>query len=279
MDWTPVPEQSRPIVLLTDFGLQDPYVGEMRGVIASIAPRALVLDHGHGIRPGAVREGAWVLARGLETFPPGAVHVAVVDPGVGGERRGLVASAGGRLFVGPDNGLLAPALEAAASAAGGEIEVRELTLREIDRRRRGSTFDGRDVFAPAAARMAMGVPLGECGPEVADWETLPSFRPVAREGGHETEIIRVDRFGNLITTAEEAFLRTELGEDWRRLRVRAGNVVIEGIWLSYADVEPGEALLTIGGSGTLEVCVSSGNARRKLALGAGDRILVLPPAE
>lgn len=231
MDSTPAP--SHPVALLTDFGLLDPYVGEMHGVVAAISPQVRVLDHGHGVRPGSVREGAWMLARGFGAFPAGTVHVAVVDPGVGGERRALVASAGGRLFVGPDNGLLAPALEAAARG-GGEIEVRELTLREIDRTRRGSTFDGRDVFAPAAARLAAGLPVGECGPEVADWETLDSFVPVARDGGYEGEIIRVDRFGNLITTVEEAFLRGKLGEDWRRLRVRAGGASLTGVRLSYA---------------------------------------------
>jgi S-adenosylmethionine hydrolase len=190
---------------------------------------------------------------------------------VGTDKARLAVRAGGAFLVAPDNGLVWPLLE----ARGGRFEARKLRVP----RGAAPTFHGRDVFAPAAARLAAGLPLGECGPEVTDWVTLPGFRPVSREGGHETEIIRVDRFGNLITTLEEGFLRSELGEDWRRLRVRVGSAEIQGVGLSYADVAPGEALATIGGSGTLEISVSAGSARRKLGQKAGDRVLVLPPPE
>jgi S-adenosylmethionine hydrolase len=277
MDSAPGPEKARLVAILTDFGLSDAYVGEMKGVLAALAPSSRVVDLTHGITPGAVREGAWVLAKSLPFFPPGSVYLAVVDPGVGGQRSGLAAAAGGRLFVGPDNGLLAPAL-AAAAGEGERPEVRSLDLREIDRPRRGSTFDGRDVFAPAAARLAAGLPLGEVGPELEGWESLTPFRPVPREDGWDLEIVRVDRFGNLVTVAEEAFLREELGEEWRSARVRVVGREVDGIRLAYEDVEPGQPLLTIGSAGTLELSLNRGSAAHELGLAAGTSVRLLRAA-
>jgi len=258
--------------LLTDFGLDDPFVGEMKAVAKSIAPEIEIVDLAHGISPGRVREGAWVLRKAWSLFPAGTCHVAVVDPGVGTARRALAARAGGHAFVGPDNGLLTPALE----AAGSDLEVREITLREIDRRRRGTTFDGRDVFAPAGARLARGLPLAEVGPEVHDPVALAPFRPEPVDGGWDVEIVRVDRYGNLVTVAEESFLRDALGEDWRGASVRIGDRVVRGIRSGYEEVDPGEGLLAIGGSGTLEVCVRGGSARDEFGAAAGDRLRLRP---
>ncbi|MFN8179137.1 MAG: SAM-dependent chlorinase/fluorinase [bacterium] len=261
------------VALLTDFGLSDPYVGEMKAVILRFAPTAVVVDVTHGISPGGVREAAWVLCKTWSQFPPGTCHVAVVDPGVGSDRRALAATAGGHFFVGPDNGLLAAALDAAGSG-----EIREITTREIEHRRRGTTFDGRDVFAPVAARLVTGFPAAQLGPEVHDPVTLPSFAPRAVEGGGwETEVVRRDRFGNVILAVEEAFLRSTWGEAWRDLGVRVASTSIRGVRLAYEEVEAGEPLVSIGGAGTLEISVRSGSAAKKLGLKAGDRVRLDPP--
>jgi S-adenosylmethionine hydrolase len=262
------------IALLTDFGLDDPFVGEMKGVLLGLHPEAVIVDVTHGIRPGAVREAAWVLARSLSAFPDGTVHVAVVDPGVGTERRALAARCGGRCFVGPDNGVLMTALE----TLGGAAEIREITTRELDRRRRGTTFDGRDLFAPAAARLAAGFDLAQLGPEVQDPVPMPGFAPRPVEGGFQVEVVRVDRFGNVVLAAEEAFLR-DTWEDWRGVSVQCGDVRLEGVRLGYGDVAKGESLLVIGGSGTLEIARNRGSADRTFGLSAGDLVFLAGPVQ
>lgn len=265
----------RLVTLLTDFGLADPYVGEMKAVLVRLAPGLTVIDLTHGIAPGAVREAAWVLRNAWSQFPPGTCHVAVVDPGVGSERRALAVDAGGHLFVGPDNGLLHPAWEAA-----GVVEIREISTRETEHRRRGTTFDGRDVFATVAARLATGLSPAQVGREVHDPVTLPSFTPRAQGAGvWEAEVVRVDRFGNLVTAADESFLREALGEDWRALEVLLGDTRLRGVRLGYEEVPRGEALLTIGGAGTLEVSINQGSARKHFGLKAGDTVRIEVPSE
>lgn len=264
----------RLVTLLTDFGLADPYVGEMKGVLQRLAPGLTVIDLTHGIAPGAVREAAWVLRNAWSEFPSGTLHLAIVDPGVGGERRALAAEAGGHLFVGPDNGLLVPAIEKA-----GVSEIREITIRETEHRRRGTTFDGRDVFAPVAARLAAGLSPGHLGPEVHDPVPLASFAPSPLgDGSWETEVVRIDRFGNAVTAADESFLRATFGEDWRGVGVRLGDVTLRGVRLAYEDAPVGEALLTIGGAGTLEISVNRGSARKRLGIGPGDRVRIEAPS-
>jgi S-adenosylmethionine hydrolase len=263
------------LTLVTDFGLRDPYVGEMKGVLLQVAPDLSLVDLTHGVAPGNVREGAWILRKSWELFPPGTCHLAVVDPGVGGERLPIAAFAGGHYFVGPDNGLLTPALE----SAGGDWEIREITLREIDRPRRGTTFDGRDVFAPTAARIATGMPLREVGPERRGLAEVASFAPASVGRDWELEVVRVDRFGNLITNGEETFLRETFGEDWRGVSVEIGDRTIEGIRVAYEECDAGEPLLSIGSCGTLEVSVNRGSARDRFDLRPGSRVLLRGPNE
>jgi S-adenosylmethionine hydrolase len=261
------------ITLLTDFGLRDPYVGEMKGVILGIAPDVGLVDLTHGVAPGNVREGAWILRSSLGLFPEGTCHLAVVDPGVGGERAAVAVRAGGCCFVGPDNGLLAPAIE----ACGGDVEIREIALREVDHPRRGTTFDGRDLFAPAAARIATGMPLGEVGPEISGLVPLAPFAPREISGRWELEVVRVDRFGNLVTTACERFLRDTFGEEWREVGVRIGEVSIRGVRLGYEEVEAGEPVLTIGSAATLEISLNRASAGRRFGLAAGSRVFLEAP--
>ncbi len=266
------------ISLLTDFGRDDTSVGEMKAVVLEFCPQTSIVDLSHGVAPGAVREAAWMLSRAWAAFPAGTCHLAVVDPGVGSDRRSIAAAAGGHLFVGPDNGILGPALESASRCGGGGApEIREIATRDLERVRRGSTFDGRDVFAPAAARLASGMALAQIGPEVHDPVALRPFTPKAAGPGWEGEVIRVDHFGNLVTTIEEAFLRERFGEDWRRVRVHVGDHRLSGIQLAYASVGPGDLVLTIGGSGTLEISVNRGSAREVVREGPGGRVVVDRP--
>jgi len=263
------------IAILTDFGWSDPFVGEMKGVIRGLAPDAVTVDLTHGVDPGNVREAAWILSRAWRSFPPDTCFLVVVDPGVGTDRRAVVASAGGRRFVGPDNGVLLPALQAVDAPA----ELRWIQARDPDHVRRGTTFDGRDVFAPAAARLAAGEDPGSFGPELHDPVPMLPFGPRAQGDAFEAEIIRADRYGNLITVMEEAFLRKTWGDDWRAVRVTAGSARLAGVHLGYGYVPEGEALLTIGGSGTLEIGVNRGSARERLGLRPGETVAVEGPDE
>ena len=183
------------ITFLTDFGLQDDFVGTCHGVIATIAPDARVIDVTHGVRPGHVLQGALVLANTLPYMPAG-VHLAVVDPGVGGSRRALALRDGeGRLYVGPDNGLLLPAAE----RFGGVVEAHELANAEYSLQPVSRTFHGRDLFSPAAAHLAAGVELGRLGPPVGPEELVRLELPQLEVGQNRLRAVAVmvDRFGNV----------------------------------------------------------------------------------
>lgn len=241
------------ITLLTDFGTADGYVGAMKGVIASIAPDALIDDVSHDIPQGDVHAAAWALAGYWRLYPPGTVHLIVVDPGVGGERRAIAAEADGRLLVAPDNGVLSRALEAAE-------EVGAVHALEAERYRRPEvslTFHGRDLFAPAAAHLALGVPIGAVGSAVEDPVRLELTTPVA--GGNVVigRVVHVDRFGNLVS-------------DIPAEQIPSGAVVSVGgrsigpLRGTYSDVAPGMLLALIGSGGQLEVAVRDGSAHRVL---------------
>ncbi|MGQ0722316.1 MAG: SAM hydrolase/SAM-dependent halogenase family protein [Candidatus Eiseniibacteriota bacterium] len=257
------------ISVLTDFGLRDPFVGELKAELLRGGCET-VIDLTHEIDPGNVREASWVLLKSWARFPSGTCHLAVVDPGVGSARRAIVAAAGGHRFVGPDNGILAAAL----ADAGGAV-IHEIAAPVPASARRGTTFDGRDLFAPAAARLARGAALAEFGPKIGEIVRLAPFDPVPDGGGWSAEVIRVDRFGNVVTVVEESFLRSAFGEGWTGITVTAGGRAVRGIRRAYDEVGAGEPLLTIGGSGTLELCVNRGRASDGLALRAGDSVRIV----
>ena len=263
------------VTLLTDFGLTDSYVGELKAALLRGEADLRWVDLSHNVSPGGVREAAWLLLHAWDFFPAGTVHLAVVDPGVGGTRRPLAARAGGHFFVGPDNGLLAPALH----AAGCEPEIREISYRELEWPRRGTTFDGRDVFAPVAAKLAAGVPLHQVGPDAAGLTQLEPFAPTPCDGGWEVEVVRADRFGNLVTVASEAFLRREFGEKWRDVLVRVGAHEVRGVRIAYEEVPAGELLLTIGSAGTLEVSCNRGCALDMTGCVSGNKVTLRALAE
>jgi len=247
-----------PIVLATDFG-HSAYVGVMKGVIATIAPGAQVIDLTHDISPQDVIEGLWHLRAALPYFPKGSIFVAVVDPGVGGARRPICVDGGDVLAVGPDNGILAfiPAEQRRAIYA---IEDEKYILHP-----KSAAFHGRDFFAPAAAHLANGVDPAQLGPREDNIVELPwSFpRPVA--DGLEGAVIFVDRFGNLITNIEGA--RVPPGA-----LVTLEKTLIGAPRQRYSDVEPGRPLALIGSSGFIEIALRNGSAHSALRLGKGARV-------
>jgi S-adenosylmethionine hydrolase len=235
----------------------------MKAAALCVDERVRFVDLSHGVSPGAIRTAAWMLAKAFDLFPIGTCHVAVVDPGVGTDRRGLAASAGGHLFVGPDNGVLAPAL-----AVAGEAEIREITVRDVDRPRRGTTFDGRDVFAPVAAAIAAGTPLEALGPTRDDFVRLDMPAPVRDGKALRGSVIYVDHFGNLVTSLPAS--RLPSGD----VAVQIGDMRIVGVSPSYSAVESGELVAVIASWGLLEIAVRDGSARERLGASVGDPVVV-----
>jgi S-adenosyl-L-methionine hydrolase (adenosine-forming) len=249
------------ITLTTDFGTSDGYVGAMKGVIlrltgehaAAVIP--VILDLAHEVPPGDIAHAAWVVATSTTEFSPGSIHVVVVDPGVGGARRGVIVRARGSWYVGPDNGVFAYVAEPGAEAYA--IESARFRAQDVSR-----TFHGRDVFAPAAAALALGEDPGRAGPRVELAGRLP-WGPREREVGR---IVHIDRFGNLITDLPEA-------EAGRAVVVAGLSLPIMG---TYEEVARGELLAYIGSAGTVEIAVRDGRADQRLALARGAEVACVP---
>jgi S-adenosylmethionine hydrolase len=242
-----------PFVLLTDFG-GGPYVGQMKGVLATLAPGIATIDLAHDVAPQDVAEGAFHLRNALPHFPPGSIFIAVVDPGVGTARRAICVEAGSAVAVGPDNGLLSllPRRRAAY-------------VLENSRYRRpdpAPTFHGRDVFAPAAAHLARGLAPTRLGRRLDRIVELPRA-----EGGLKGTVVTIDRFGNLITDIEGA--RVPAGA-----RVRVGARRVGPLVLTYGDAREGDLLALVGSSGHVEVAVRNGSAARVLRAGRGTAVTV-----
>jgi len=258
------------IALLTDFGTQDHYVGAMKGAILTVCPEAQLVDIVHEVAPHDVEAAAFMLAAAHVAFPPGTVFLAVVDPDVGSSRRALAMEARGWRFVAPDNGLLTLLLADDAAARLHEITNAGLYRHEVS-----ATFHGRDVFGPVAGHLARGLPLEEVGPPVHDPVRL-SLPPVRRHDGTEweSEVVHVDRFGNLTTN----LTRRDLEDILAVLDAdRAGVVVVvEGAELplarTYSDVSEGEACALVGSAGRLEIAVNGGSAARLLGAARGAAI-------
>lgn len=255
------------VTLTTDFGLVDPFAGLMKGVILSRFGAARIVDLTHGIPPQDVAAAAYWLERSYAWFPPGTVHVAVVDPGVGTERVMVAAQAHGHAFVGPDNGLFASIV---ASDPNGD--VRRLDPRALGLGTPSATFHGRDVFAPVAAELASGrLPLASVGAPCA-LTVGPLVAPARFEGaGLVGAVVTVDRFGNLLTNVE--------AHDLARLAhpvVSLGSVALAvgPAGAAYGSVAEGELVALVNAHGTLEVAVRNGNAAARLGVGRGASVVV-----
>ena len=261
------------VTFLTDFGLEDDFVGTCHGVIAGIAPEARVIDITHGIRPGHVLQGALVLANVLPYMPAG-VHLAVVDPGVGGGRRALALRDGeGRLYVGPDNGLLLPAAERFGGvAAAHELANPAYSLQPVSR-----TFHGRDLFSPAAAHLAAGVPLEELGPPLDPEELVRVDAPQAEVGQSRIRatVLAVDRFGNIaLNLTREHLEKAELVPGTRLEIVCRGDRYRAVSARTFGDAPRGELILYEDSYRNVAVAVSRGSAAQLLGAEEGTQLLI-----
>jgi len=262
----------RYLSFLTDYGLEDGFVAACRGVAARIAPDAGIIDVTHLIPPGDVRRGAAVLAQTVPYLPP-AVHVAVVDPGVGTGRRGVAVAAGDSVFVGPDNGLLSWAVQ----AAGGAARAVSLTNRALWLDAVAATFHGRDIFMPVAAHLAADTDLAAAGEEVeiADLVSLPVPERLVRDSIAEGEVLTVDRFGNIQLTITESDA-AEIGvEPGGMILIRCGR---HQLTVPYRDmfgaVAPGELVAYADSAGLVAIAVNGGDAAGRLGLPPGARVSV-----
>jgi hypothetical protein len=262
---------ARPIIaLLTDFGTRDHYAGAMKGVVLAICPEATLVDITHELSPHDVLGGALELAASYRYFPAGTIFLVVVDPGVGSSRRAIAAEAGDFKFVAPDNGVL--------SLVFDEIRPRrivELSDRRYARPTVSRTFEGRDRFAPAAAWLAKGVEVSGLGRPAGSTERLEVPQPLVVGDQMTGEVLRVDRFGNLITNIDRrTFEQFASSAERDALDVRIGAHRVPRVVSTYADVAPGELCAVFGGTDHLEVAANGSSAARMLELGRGAAVRV-----
>ena len=258
----------RPVIaLLSDFGSRDHYAGTMKGVMIGICPDVTFLDITHDITPHDVVEGALQLAASYRFFPAGTIFLAIVDPGVGSPRRGIAAEAGDYRFVAPDNGVLTAVLDEVAPK-----RIVELTERRYARATVSRTFEGRDRFAPAAAWLARGIELAALGRPAGAVQRLDLPRPSVAGDHVAGEVLRVDRFGNLITNIDRATLEQVTGAG--PLTVMVGAQRVHGVVATYADVPPGELCALIGSSNYLEIAVNAARAAEILGIDRGAAVHV-----
>jgi hypothetical protein len=238
------------ITLTTDFGLKDPFVGAMKGVILGLAPGVQIVDITHDIPSYDVIEASIVVSEACRYFPAGTIHVVVIDPGVGSARRPIALIGKGKeaiqIFIAPDNGVL--------TLVSGSAVVRHITNASLFRNPVSQTFHGRDIFAPIAARLASGTPIDSVGPTVTDLVTHSSFR--------NPTVLRVDKFGNLQTNLR----RDQLGIGFA---IRVGGIEVRRVLSSYSEALPGEIFAIEGSAGLIELCLNQESAANRLNLRRG----------
>jgi len=260
------------ISLLSDFGLKDSYVAEMKAVMLSICPDASIVDISHEINKYDIQMGAYVLARAAPYFPEGTIHVAVVDPGVGTERRPIIVKTEHSLYVGPDNGLLMLSAQREGVSSVYEITNPKYMLKKVS-----STFHGRDVFSPAAAYLAQEIPVSNFGPEISD-PFVPSFtQPIVHEQEVRGEVIYIDGFGNIVTniTTEHLKLMNIRKREHLSVALKDKNITIK-LCSAYGEVSANTTLAVVGSGGFLELAVNQGNASSIFGVKTGDKVILKP---
>jgi len=252
------------LTLTTDFGVTGPYVAALKGVLLDLAPCTQLVDVCHSISPQNILEGGFVLAGIVDVFPKGTVHLAVIDPGVGTERRLIAARVADQWFVLPDNGLLTGVARGRAPTG-----IWELSNPAMQRSVVSATFHGRDILAPAAAHLLRGGDPAELGPPRTRFITLRNFEPSPAEQGFVGEVIFRDAFGNLITNINADHLADAPPGSWA---IEIAGERIEGIVRAYGDRPSGTLIALVGSSGWVEVAVVNGDAARQLTAGAGTTV-------
>jgi S-adenosylmethionine hydrolase len=260
----------RPIItLLTDFGWGDGHIGVMKGVILAINPDCRIVDLAHHIPPHDVMGAAFVLGQTYTFFPPGTIHVAVVDPGVGGPRKPLVLVAGDYLFVGPDNGCFTLVLKQEEG-----VQAYELTEERFRLPRVSQTFHGRDIFAPAAAHLSLEIAPEEMGPvvDIHELTTLAIPDPLLDGEGIQGEVIWVDHFGNLVTNISQEILGEFAPNGVVEIEIKGERV--RGLKTSYEEGEDGELIVLWGSAGFLEISLKERNLHRELGWERGEKVWI-----
>jgi hypothetical protein len=261
----------RPIItLLTDFGTSDHYVAAMKGVILGICPNAELVDISHHITPYSIPEAAYTLAQAWHCFPKGAIHLAVVDPGVGSKRRAIIAEAAGHRFVAPDNGLLSFVLRAVPKAT-----VREISETRFFREPVSPTFHGRDIFAPVSAHLARGIVPKRIGKVLQD-TVIGDFTEIRqdRAGNWLATVLKIDSFGNIISSLESDTFRWVSHSPFR---LRVGRHTIKTFRQTYAEARTDEVFALFGSSGFIEVSLNQSNAAKRLGVSPGARVTLGTP--
>jgi len=263
--------ETKPITLLTDFGQADPYVGIMKGVILGILPQASIIDLCHDLPSYDIEEAAFLIQAAHPYFPPGSIHVVVVDPGVGGPRRPLLVITEKYLFLAPDNGVLSYIFERGGFRRAFEIAATHYFLSP-----RSSTFHGRDIFAPVAAYLSKGIEAESFGPEVYDPVRIPLSLPQWKEGGSLSgKVVHMDRFGNLITNIGlQDLICLDPKGTWCQATVKMEGIEIKGLKSFYGQGEKGKLAAIVGSSDHLKIFVNQGNACLVSGRKKGDEVMV-----
>lgn len=261
-----MPDGDPIITLLTDFGSRDYFTGAVKGVILSVAPAARIVDITHEIPPQDIHAAAFNLLACYRNFPPGTIHVAVVDPGVGSSRRAVLIECAGQFFIGPDNGIFSWVCE-----REDRFRAREITNQSLFHQPVSQTFHGRDIFAPVAASLAEGVDPDELGPPVDDLVRLASIRPTRTEAGKlEGTVLHIDHFGNCITNFTDADLAA--GE----VKLVAGSREIAALREFYAAAENDDLFMIKGSAGFIEIVARNSSAAAALSVQRGEKVWLSP---
>ncbi|HMB08796.1 MAG TPA: SAM-dependent chlorinase/fluorinase [Isosphaeraceae bacterium] len=252
------------LTLTTDFGSDGPYVAAVKGVVLGLAPGTQLVDVSHTISPQNILEGAFVLAGIIEAFPPGTVHLAVIDPGVGTDRRLIAVAVADQWFVLPDNGLI-------TGVARGRTPtgIWELTNPSLRRPTVAPTFHGRDILAPAAAHLVRGGDPAELGPVRTRFQTLLNFEPIASEGGFVGEVLFRDTFGNLVTNLSAERIASLPLDSWT---IDLAGSRIDGLVRTYGERPTGSLVALVGSTGWIEIAVVNGDAASQLMVGPGTTV-------
>lgn len=267
------------ITILTDFGHADGYVGAMKGVMLSIVPESHLIDISHAVQPQNVPHAARILSQTFQHYPPHAVHLIVVDPGVGSQRHPIAVESSAGRFVAPDNGVLTPVLEADPNAQAVRLSNPDYWRTD----RPSHTFHGRDIFSPAAAHLAKGLPLSELGDPLPKPKHIPLPRLRVTENSIHAEITHIDHFGNAVTNIAPLVWEDKehilLHHEGEVIRLPTQNVQITCNWhtfnrihTQYSTVDVGKPLVLVGSTGELEFAINQGSAAEQLSLSAGDRV-------
>ncbi|MBV9275449.1 MAG: SAM-dependent chlorinase/fluorinase [Verrucomicrobia bacterium] len=257
------------ITLLTDFGTGDYYVAAMKGVILSRSPGTHLVDISHGIEPQVVLSGAYVLLGAYNWFPPGTIHVGVVDPGVGSSRRAIILRTQDYFFVGPDNGLF-------SLAVPNPVEAFEIRPSAYLPQKISKTFHGRDIFAPVAAALSSGVNPAELGSPVREVKELPALAEIAGKEIH-SRIIHIDRFGNAVTGIRLDLLNSEILPGSFQLRVGDHRIQLQKRFYADPPIEAGRSFVIWGSLNFLEISITNGSAAKALGLFCGQEVTLSRP--